>query len=48
MILCTWVFGCERNLAGEIIKCEARICLRGDLMIDDSETYAPVVMWSTI
>ena len=45
---CAWVFQSERNPAGEIIKCKARICLRGDLMIDDSDLYAPVVMRSTI
>ena len=48
MIPCTWVFRHKRNPAGEIIKCKARICLRGDLMIDDSETCAPAVQWSTI
>ena len=48
IIPCTWVFRYKRNPAGEIIKCKARICLRGDLMIDDADTYAPVVQWSTI
>ena len=48
IIPCTWVFRYKRNPAGEIIKCKARICLRGDLMVDDSDSYAPVVMWSTI
>ena len=48
IIPCTWVFRYKRNPAGEIIKCKARICLRGDLMEDDSNTYAPVVQNPTI
>ena len=48
IIPCTWVFRYKRNPAGEIIKCKARICLRGDLMEDDSNTYAPVVQSPTI
>ena len=48
IIPCTWVFRCKRNPAGEIIKCKARICLRGDLMEDDSNTYSPVVQSPTI
>ena len=45
---CTWAFQCKRNPAGEIIKCKAQICLRGDLMAEDSDSCAPAVMWSTI
>ena len=45
---CTLMFWYKQNPASEIIKCKARICLRGDLMIDDSDLYAPVVQWSTI
>ena len=48
IVPCTWVFRYKRNPAGEIIKCKARICLRGDLMLDNSDLYAPVVQWSTI
>ena len=44
----TWVFRYKRSPAGDILKCKARICLRGDLMTDDSESYAPVVSWSTV
>ena len=44
----TWVFRYKQNPASEIIKCKARICLRGDLMLDNSNSYAPVVQWSTI
>ena len=48
IIPCTWVFRCKRNPAGEIIKCKARICLRGDLMEDNSNACAPVVQSPTI
>ena len=48
IIPCTWVFNFKRNPAGEITKCKARICLRGDLMTDDSESYAPVVQWLSL
>lgn len=48
MIPTTWVFWLKRNPAGEITKFKARICLRGDLMDDDEESYAPVVSWSTV
>lgn len=43
IIPCAWVSRCKRNPASEIMKCKARICLRGDLMEDDSNTCAPVV-----
>ena len=48
ILACTWVSRYKRNPAGEIIKYKARICLRGDLMLDNSDSYAPVVQWSTI
>ena len=48
IIPCTWVFRYKRNPAGEIIKCKAQICLRGDLMVDNLDSCAPAVMWSTI
>ena len=48
IVPCTWVFRYTRNPAGETIKCKAKICLRGDLMLDNSDLYAPVVQWSTI
>ena len=44
----TWVFRFKRTPAGDITKHKARICLRGDLMDDDEESYAPVVSWSTV
>ena len=45
---CTWVFRCKRNPAGDIIKCKARICMRGDPMTDNAKSHAPVVQWSSI
>lgn len=48
VIPCTWVFRFKRNPAGDIIKCKARICLRGDLMDDDQESFAPVCAWSSV
>ena len=48
IVPCTWVFQYKQNSAGETIKCKARICFRGDLMVDNSDSYAPVVQWSTI
>ena len=43
IIPCTWVFRYKQNPTHEIMKCKARICLRGDLMLDNSDSYAPVV-----
>ena len=48
VIPCTWVFRIKRSPSGDIIKKKARICVRGDLMTIDDESYAPVVSWSTI
>ena len=48
IIPCTWVFCIKRNPAGEVIKYKGRICLRGDLMEEDYESYAPVVSFSTV
>ena len=48
IIPCTWVFRIKRSPAGDIVKLKARICVRGDLMVVDAESYAPVVSWSTI
>ena len=42
---CTWVLRVERNPAGEIIKRKARICLRGDLMDQTKDDFAPAVAW---
>lgn len=44
----TWVFRRKRNPAGEITKYKARICLRGDLMNGDEESFAPVSSWSSV
>ena len=44
----TWVFRRKRNPAGDITKYKARICLRGDLMNSDEESFAPVTSWSSV
>ena len=44
----TWVFKLKRKPDGEIKKWKARLCLRGDLMIGVTDTYAPVVAFSTV
>ena len=48
IIPCTWIFRIKRTPDGEFSKCKSRICLRGDLMEVDEETFAPVVSWSTV
>ena len=44
----TWVFRIKRAPDGSILKFKARYCVRGDLQVEQNETYAPVVGWSTI
>ena len=49
----TWTFRRKRYPDGRIKKYKARFCVRGDLEIEGvdylkSETYAPVVAWSTV
>ena len=44
----TWVFRRKRSPDGEITKCKARYCVRGDLEEGEPETYAPVVAWSSV
>ena len=44
----TWVFRRKRSPAGDIKRRKARICLRGDLMTGITDTFAPVVAFSTI
>ena len=47
----TWTFKRKRYPDGRIRKYKARFCLRGDKQIigvDDFETYAPVVQWSSV
>ena len=44
----TWVFRIKRAPDGSIQKYKARYCVRGDLQVEQNETYAPVVGWSTI
>jgi Reverse transcriptase (RNA-dependent DNA polymerase)/GAG-pre-integrase domain len=44
----TWTFKRKRTPEGEVKKLKARYCVRGDLQGPVSNTFAPVVMWSTI
>jgi hypothetical protein len=43
-----WVFRRKRSPDGQFRKFKARFCVRGDLMADDIETFAPVVSWATV
>jgi Reverse transcriptase (RNA-dependent DNA polymerase)/GAG-pre-integrase domain len=44
----TWTFKRKRTPEGAIKKLKARYCVRGDLQGPVSNTFAPVVMWSTV
>jgi len=44
----TWVFRIKRLPNGDFYQFKARLCVRGDLMNDEVETYAPTVKFSTI
>ena len=47
----TWAFKCKRYPDGLIKKFKARFCARGDQQTEGVyyfETYAPVVVWTTI
>ncbi len=47
----TWAFKIKRYPDGRVKKFKARFCARGDMQkegIDYFETWAPVVMWSTV
>lgn len=46
----TWAFRRKRYPDGEVKKLKARLCVRGDQMLDLNpfDTYSPVVAWSTI
>lgn len=45
----TWTFRRKRNqFTGEVKRYKARLCLRGDLENNVTETYAPVGTWSTV
>jgi hypothetical protein len=51
VIKSTWVLKIKRLPDGSASKFKARYCVRGDMQqegVDYSETYAPVVQWSTI
>jgi hypothetical protein len=44
----TWTFKRKRTPDGTISRHKARYCLRGDLMEDMEDTYAPVVAFATV
>jgi hypothetical protein len=47
----TWAFKIKQYPDGRVKKFKARFCARGDMQkegIDYFETWAPVVMWSTV
>ena len=44
----TWVFCIKQMPDGEIKKCKARFCCRGDLQEDSFETFTPVVSWTSV
>ena len=47
----TWAFKIKRYPDGRVKKFKARFCARDDMQkegIDYFETWAPVVMWSTV
>lgn len=46
----TWAFRRKRYPDGSVKKLKARLCVRGDQMVDLNpfDTYSPVVAWSTI
>eukprot|EP00957_Ditylum_brightwellii_P075197 5714742-Ditylum_brightwellii.AAC.1 len=47
----TWALKVKRFLDGSLKKRKARLCMHGDPKVEEIdyfETYAPVVLWSTI
>ena len=44
----TWVFCIKRTPDGEIKKCKARFCCRGDLQEDSCKTFTPVVSLTSV
>jgi len=48
VIPATWVFRIKRSPSGEIKRRKARICLRGDLMEGITDTFAPVVSFTSV
>jgi hypothetical protein len=48
LVPCTWVFKIKRGPDGTIKKYKARICLRGDLMDNVGDVFAPVAHQATI
>merc|ERR1712197_208282 len=48
VIPCTWTLKVKRNPAGDATKLKARICLRGDLMDQTEDNFAPVCFFSSV
>jgi Reverse transcriptase (RNA-dependent DNA polymerase). len=48
IVPCTWVFKIKRAPDGSVKKYKARICLRGDLMENVGDVFAPVAHQATI
>jgi hypothetical protein len=44
----TWAFKRKRHPEGYVTRLKARYCVRGDLQPAVPDTFAPVVMWSTV
>jgi hypothetical protein len=44
----TWTFKRKRHPEGHVTRLKARYCVRGDLQDAVPDTFAPVVMWSTV
>jgi hypothetical protein len=48
IIPCTWVMRIKTTPDGTPYKRKSRVCLRGDVMPDNLDTFAPVVAWSSV
>ena len=51
VIDCLRIFNIKRDSNGEILKCKARVCARGDQQaheIDYKETFAPTLRYTTL
>ena len=48
MVPCTWTPKIKQKPAGDPIKLKVRICLRGDLMDQTEDNFAPVCFFSTV
>jgi len=51
IIGCLWIFKVKRDSSGQVLKCKARVCARGDqhtYEIDYNETFAPTLRCTTL